>query len=291
MKHAYLIIAHNQFKLLGELLSLLDDKNNTLIVHMDKKASIEDFYRMVDVKQFRNLSVIQKVSVTWGGHSQIECELALLKEALSKNERYDYLHIISGVDLPIKSIGYINDFFEANNGKEFLYYDLEQNKDKILPRCNEYHLFQDVLGRKETGLLAGLEKLTISAQKKLNVSRVGSIESYLGKGANWVSITYDFAEFVVDHEKFIKQFFWYSRCADEVFMHTLLNMSPFKDNLFVPSSQDDLQYTNMVYTDWKRGNPYTFRDEDLPELVSLPYLFARKFDEKISVDKLKELIG
>ena len=34
----------------------------------------------------------------------------------------------------------------------------------------------------------------------------------------------------------------------------------------------------MRRIDWERGQPYVFRGEDLEELLSSPYLFARKFD-------------
>mgnify|MGYP000455921083 CR=1 FL=1 len=36
-KHAYLIMAHSKFEQLGRLLKSLDDEDNTLFVHIDKK--------------------------------------------------------------------------------------------------------------------------------------------------------------------------------------------------------------------------------------------------------------
>lgn len=33
--------------------------------------------------------------------------------------------------------------------------------------------------------------------------------------------------------------------------------------------------------DWKRGNPYVFRLEDLNELLTCNKIFARKFDQTI----------
>lgn len=49
----------------------------------------------------------------------------------------------------------------------------------------------------------------------------------------------------------------------------------------------------MRLTDWNRGNPYVFRNEDYEELVQSKYIFARKFDEKIDekiIDRLYEHI-
>ena len=38
MKHAYLIMCHNNFEQLKLLLKLLDDERNDIYVHIDKKA-------------------------------------------------------------------------------------------------------------------------------------------------------------------------------------------------------------------------------------------------------------
>ena len=37
-KHAYLIIAHNNWKQLSLLLSVLDDERNDIYIHIDKKS-------------------------------------------------------------------------------------------------------------------------------------------------------------------------------------------------------------------------------------------------------------
>lgn len=41
-KHAYLIMAHNKFGQLGRLLKALDNEDNTLFVHIDKKCKAFD---------------------------------------------------------------------------------------------------------------------------------------------------------------------------------------------------------------------------------------------------------
>ena len=52
----------------------------------------------------------------------------------------------------------------------------------------------------------------------------------------------------------------------------------------------------LRYIDWTRGNPYTFSDADLDELLAAPEtaLFARKFDYRTSpgvVDALFDRFG
>ena len=51
LKHAYLIMAHNQWAILAKLIRLLDDENNDIYLHIDKK-----------VKSFPKDSIIASVS-------------------------------------------------------------------------------------------------------------------------------------------------------------------------------------------------------------------------------------
>ena len=100
-KHAYLIMAHNNFEILKKIIVLLDNEKNDIFIHIDKKV------KNIDIRQFEKIAKKSKVKVLnnridihWGGYSQIECELLLLKESI--NGEYSYYHLISGVDLPLK---------------------------------------------------------------------------------------------------------------------------------------------------------------------------------------------
>lgn len=108
-KHAYLIIAHNEFEILKILLSMLDDERNDIYLHIDKKV------RNIDLTEFQTkkskLIILDKrVDVRWGDYSQIKLEL-LLFETAYKNSKYTYFHLLSGVDLPIQTQDYIHRFF------------------------------------------------------------------------------------------------------------------------------------------------------------------------------------
>ena len=75
-------------------------------------------------KDFSNLTAeskvyfFQKYEVFWGGFSQVQVELFLLEKAYQ--QKYDYYHLVSGADLPLKSNRKIDTFFEKNQGKEFI---------------------------------------------------------------------------------------------------------------------------------------------------------------------------
>ena len=65
---------------------------------------------------------IEQINVNWGGYSIVKCELLLLEAAVKSDTDYVRYHLISGVDLPIKSQDYIHDFFEDNHG-EYIRFD------------------------------------------------------------------------------------------------------------------------------------------------------------------------
>lgn len=65
-KHAYLIIAHNNFNQLKTLIKCLDYKDNDIYIHIDAKA-------VFDVNSFDKVATKSKVvftprtNVVWGG--------------------------------------------------------------------------------------------------------------------------------------------------------------------------------------------------------------------------------
>ena len=63
MKHAYLILAHNEFELLRLLVSLLDDPRNDLYIHFDKKVEALPEIRV----QQAGLTILERrIDVRWG---------------------------------------------------------------------------------------------------------------------------------------------------------------------------------------------------------------------------------
>ena len=104
----------------------------------------------------------------------------------------------------------------------------------------------------------------------------------LGKGANWFTITDKLANYVLSYEKEIRKMYKYTLTADEMFLQTLVLNSEFKEKLYNQKFNDD--YSSILYCiDWKRGNPYVYKEEDFNELMNSKMLFARKFD--INIDK------
>ena len=108
-KHAYLIMAHTQPELLKKLLQMLDNERNDIYLHIDSKAKDYPLDEVAAVLKKSKCIFTERTDVKWGSYSQINCEMVLLKEAV-KTEHV-YYHLLSGMDLPIKSQ---NEIFARN---------------------------------------------------------------------------------------------------------------------------------------------------------------------------------
>lgn len=285
-KHAYLIMAHNEPEILERLLRLLDDSRNDIYLHIDKKGNKLLENRLKECVNYSELNFISRMDVEWGGDSMIECELGLMKAAI--NGRYDYYHLLSGVDLPIKTQDEIHEFFVANNGKEFISLDFcEEMLDEFKERICYYYLLQNKIGRRKgkmVGVAYYVQVAMLNIQKFFGINRMKKWHVNFYKGENWFSISHRMLSYVIEHEKWIKKYCYRSICADEIFIQVLAYNSPYKNNIISNS---------LRLVDWKRGNPYVWRKKDFLEIISSQQLFARKFSwtiDKQIIEKLYENI-
>lgn len=118
MRHAFLIIAHNNPFTFQTLIELLDDKDNDIFIHIDKKVNIKDF-QSIKCNYSQLIFINNRKDVRWGDFSQIECELELYQYAYNYG-KYEYFHLLSGVDLPIKTINIFMTFSTRTEEKSLL---------------------------------------------------------------------------------------------------------------------------------------------------------------------------
>lgn len=267
-KHAYLIIAHTNFEQLQTLIGLLDDPRNDLFLHIDKKAKNVPVFSA----KYSQLHMIEPINVVWGGHSQIHCELKLL-EAASKGH-YQYYHLISGMDLPLKSQDEIHAFFRRNDGKEFMWFDEHACKTKSFADRVQYYYFFGNLGFNTRATfghgLRLIDSILVKVQKVLHIQRKAIFP--LCKGAQWFSITDAMVQYVLSQKEAIRKQFDYTFLTDEIFLQSVAVSSPLRDNIVNNCLRE---------IDWDRGLPYTYRKEDVPVLLASEGLWGRKFDQRV----------
>ena len=70
MKHAYLVMAHNEPEILKVLLSMLDDERNDIYLHIDKKSNLIDTNE-VKLKHAGFFVLEKRFKLYWMDFSQI----------------------------------------------------------------------------------------------------------------------------------------------------------------------------------------------------------------------------
>lgn len=227
--------------------------------------------------------------IRWGSFSQVEAEIEILQLAKTHGN-YDYYHLISGQDLPIKNQNYIHRFFEnipsGTNLIGFKDYSKDEKKN-VMKRVVPIHLFKNNLRHRNKLIrliYRSIEETLSQIQRLLGLKISYNVE--YRKGCNWVSITSEFCDYILSKKEYIESIFKKSILCDEMFIQTLVWNSPFRYTVF---NYEDEYLGCMREIDWERGNPYTWKIEDFEQLKSSEKLFARKFSSQIDkgiIDKI-----
>lgn len=282
MKHAFLIIAHNEPEVLATLLGQLDVEGFDVYLHIDVRAAEMRRRFAAYHPQRGGFSLLENpMAVYWGDESQIEVELRLIGEAMMHGQ-YAYLHLLSGVDLMLKTPEVFCRFFEKHRGKELVgYWNTEAHQRDLRRKVSRYYLFTRHLKDRSSWrhhLAAPLRNVTLALQKLTHFRRRNGCFVFR-KGSNWVSLTGDFCKYLLQHVSPLQHRLHHTLCPDEIFVQTMLWNSPFKENVF-DAQTDDIEKSSLRKIDWQRGSPYVWQMADVGELLDSSALFARKFSGK-----------
>lgn len=289
MRHAFLIIAHSNWWQLKQLIMLLDDESHDIYVHIDKKSQDFNFGMLQGLTKKSCLECFQEYKVYWGGYSVVQAEMLLFEQSYRKG--YDYYHMLSGMDLPLKTNAEIHYFFEQHKGKEFISYDEDKLKNdaEIGRRTRLYHFLQNYRRNFKAKWINAFftfwERGLLAMQIVFHVNRVKNLDWVIKYGSNWVSITNELVEVLLHQKEKIEKVFSYTNCADELFVQTIAYNCGFRDSIYKG---------NIRLVDWERGsngNPYIFVINDFKMLWSSDVLFARKFSETIDTDIIRKVIS
>lgn len=271
MKHAFLVLAHTDFDVLRLLISCLDDPRNDVFVHFDRKVKIMPNCHTVRAGLY---ILKRRVDVRWGDYSMVKAEIALFKEARAHGP-YRYYHLLSGVDLPLKSQDAIHVFFDKLYGKEFVGYSSKATTPALSERMQRWYLFPRNF-RSETVISYHFRRWFLVFQRVLGLKRNRGM--VFGKGPQWVSVTDSLVAELLSRQRWIKRTFTHTYCPDESLFQTLCLESPFHEKVYYPEEDNDVRGSQR-FVGW-RGNGI-LQDWGWPDLSALKAssaLFARKFN-------------
>jgi predicted small secreted protein len=268
MKIAYIILAHNNFKHLENLINAIDDENVRIYIHIDKKTSI-DFKHTSPHVYF--LPEEKRVKVYWGGISIIKATINTLTYAKeNKTFEPDYYILISGVDYPIRSKEFLNTLLKKKL--------VHKSTDRL-----EYFYFE--FDRRNKNLTFYTLKTIEYLLRKFRIKRTKQLKFKPYAGSQWFALTNSCIDYILhqyDTDKEMVKFFHNSIVPDESLFHTIIGNSPFKSKVagnltfveFLPNQSSPRLIS--------RNDVEVFKKQVVFESIYVAQYtpcFARKFDD------------
>lgn len=266
MRHAWLIIAHNEFGVLQKLVSMLDDGRSDFYVHIDRKvAALPELH----VEKGRLTFLQKRIDVSWGTVSQIRTELLLLDTAL-KNGPYAHYHILSGTHLPLRPVEELLDYYDSHAQEEIMRF-WKPNEGDADFKLRRYHFPMRHFKVPGHAFCRAVEtfiwRAALKVQKVFGIRHLRHVD--FRKTDNWMSLTERGARFLVDNRARILRKYRWSFCGDEYFAATELCAE--KDRF------DILDDQQLLYVEFLGDTPRSFAVDAYPRLQETRYLWARKF--------------
>ena len=275
MRFAYLIMAHGNFELLKEIIKALDCPENDIYIHLDSKCGVIDKTLYEKTLEYSKVFFIEKrISGEWGRVSMLKIVFNLLEKSLQG--KYDYYHLISGQDFPIKGNQYILNFFEKNNGKEFIHISSFFDEHEIMYRVGYRHLINGNLVNKYK-FWGYFNKILVHSQRLLHIRYVSSVKGFRG-GAAWFSITHNFAMELFNNREEMLNLYKYTCIPDEIYLQTFVSQHHYEYKLY--KEEDTFSNCRLIVFKNHNKNPYVWKAQDFDELMKSSCLWARKFSEK-----------
>jgi len=281
---AFLIQVHAAPEMLHRLIGALRAPWVHFFVHIDAIADPAPFTRgLADLSDVTFLR--DRLCVHWGGWSQVEAPLRLMRAAIAKDVQFERFILLSGSCYPLRSNAALRRFLFADQIEHITSYRMPSYaRDKPMTRLSRWHIEG---GLQADGSHARFTRILNDVARLLPDRDV--IRGLNGRlpyaGSAWWTLTRPAVEEVlatVAHESRLVEFYRYTRNSDESFFHTVLSNSSFA-NKIAPT---------LMFTDWSEGKgiarPCLLGERHLdcllnPDFVQPtgsgpgPVFFARKF--------------
>jgi len=257
---AYLIVAHTQPKLVGDLLEALRSPVSAAFVHIDRKSNIARFEHLAGPD---TVLIREREKVYWGGWSQVQATLNLLRSSLSDPRPFTHFALLSGMDYPLVRSEELLSYLSQVD-MEFINCLPMPSKEanKPIRRLLVRHIEG---GARQSGLRAKLVKLAnlfLAALPSRNLARaLGGVQPFCG--SNWWILSRDMALAAIaetDRARRLRDFFRTTHCPDESYFQTIVRSS-------LPIEKIGRAFT---YTDWSVPNPPAIIDDRHVDLITAP---------------------
>lgn len=328
MKLAYVITCHKNAVQVERLINRLNEEGTNFVLHISK-TSEKGFY--ADMKKavagYPNVFFCKREDGTHNGFGIVKGIINGIEYFFTHNIEFDYLHLISGQDYPIKSNDYIADFLEKHKGEQFMEYypvfpkpgsEFYENHPwgphRQVYRVDRYHF-------KITGVTRSIPELLTN--RLIDHSLYQTIKIFLNEagkyrreGRLWTEFLLLFWSRVLPNRRKIPEGFdiyggktWFTitnDCARYVVnahktnkvMRNFFKYTLIPDEMYILTILLNSPYKDKCVNDylreieWAGGDgthPIVFKAEHIERMQKSPNLFARKFDIDVDSTILDEI--
>ena len=271
-KHALLIQAHQDISYFIKLAKIQPNVN--FYVHMDAKS--RDFPK-TDLANLANVVLLSdRVSVRWGGFSQIEATLKLFETAFA-NEDNAYFHLVSGEDVVLQPFEVIEKQWQQRFGFQAMM------TCEMAPQY-AYRFIMDSPHADSNWQRQLTGKIITKLQQ--GVAKVKPYHSAIYFGSQWFSVTRADWEKIVPFTDEYSDFFRHKLVPDEHFFQTLIAEKLTNQIRLSNDNRRQIIFDKNV----NNGNSPIYLDLLKLERAKFDgYWFARKVKKDVALTWLGEL--
>ena len=271
-KHALLIQAHQDISYFIKLAKIQPNVN--FYVHMDAKS--RDFPK-TDLANLANVVLLSdRVSVRWGGFSQIEATLKLFETAFA-HEDNAYFHLVSGEDVVLQPFEVIEKQWQQRFGFQAMM------TCEMAPQY-AYRFIMDSPHADSNWQRQLTGKVITKLQQ--GVAKVKPYHSPIYFGSQWFSVTRADWEKIVPFTDEYSDFFRHKLVPDEHFFQTLITEKLTNQIRLSNDNRRQIIFDKNV----NNGNSPIYLDLLKLERAKFDgYWFARKVKKDVALTWLGEL--
>ena len=271
-KHALLIQAHQDISYFIKLAKIQPNVN--FYVHMDAKS---DYFPDAETAQLANVVLLSdRVSVRWGGFSQIEATLKLFETAFA-NEDNAYFHLVSGEDVVLQPFEVIEKQWQQR-------FDFQAMMTCEIAPQYAYRFIMDSPHADSNWQRQLTGKIITKLQQ--GVAKVKPYHSPIYFGSQWFSVTRADWEKIMPFTDEYSDFFRHKLVPDEHFFQTLITEKLTNQIRLSNDNRRQIIFDKNV----NNGNSPIYLDLlKLEQAKFNGYWFARKVKKDVALTWVGEL--
>nr|WP_144918159.1 beta-1,6-N-acetylglucosaminyltransferase [Moraxella osloensis] len=271
-KHALLIQAHQDISYFIKLAKIQPSVN--FYVHVDAKS---DYFPNAETAQLANVFLLKdRITVRWGGFSQIEATLKLFETAFA-NEDNAYFHLLSGEDVVLQPFEVIEKQWQQR-------FDFQAMMTCEMAPQYAYRFIMDSPHADSDWQRQLTGKIITKLQQ--GVAKVKPYHSSIYFGSQWFSVTRADWEKIMPFTDEYSDFFRQKLVPDEHFFQTLITEKLTNQIRLSNDNRRQIIFDKNV----NNGNSPIYLDLLKLEQAKFDgYWFARKVKKDVALTWLGEL--